>query len=83
MFEYLLDQPLPDCSRTEEGTAMSPPQTLRQALLEEGFCVNPFTGEEDVVFIKELILGCPIGEQHRAKCDPTVSHSHHTCKLQP
>ena len=78
MFEHLLDQPLPVCSKTEEGGAVSSSQTLRQALREEKFRVDPSSDENDVVFIKELILGCPIGQQHQAKCDPTVSHSHYT-----
>ena len=79
MFDYLLDQPLPDCSKTEEGGAKSSSQTLRETLREEGFHVDSSDEEEnDVVFIKELILGCPIGQQHQAKCDPTVSHFHYT-----
>ena len=69
MFDYLLDQPLPDYSRTEERISMSSSHTLHQALMDEGL------DEQDVVFIKELILGCPIGKQHLAKCDPTVSYS--------
>ena len=27
----------------------------------------------DLVFIKELILGCPVGMQHDEEMDPTVS----------
>ena len=27
----------------------------------------------DLVFIKELILGCPVGMQHDEAADPTVS----------
>ena len=82
MFDYLLDQPLPVCSRREEDRSVSSSQTLRQVLLEEGFNVDSSSDEEDVVFIKELILGCPIGQQHQAKCDPTVSYSQYT-KLWP
>lgn len=78
MFEYLLDQPLPGCSRKEEGAAMSSSQTLRQVLLDEGFRVNSSSDQTDVVFIKELIMGCPIGQQHLSECDPTVSPTYYT-----
>lgn len=29
--------------------------------------------DNDLVFIKELILGCPVGMQHNEEMDPTVS----------
>ena len=51
---------------------------LRQSdQLKEAFERNELklSGDEDndLVFIKELILGCPVGMQHDEEMDPTVS----------
>ena len=42
-------------------------QSIRNELYRAGL------NEDDMLFIKELILGCPLGLQH-SDTDPTVHH---------